>query len=315
MLALCVEASHERGMGHLFRASVLARALIDAGQSVKFYVNDQPAAIDLLTRRALPFEVVPLVGASLDWETAAISRDGVRLWINDRHRTDGRSTARIKARGIPLVTFDDRGDGAADADLHVAALAFDPDESLAGRRVLRGIDYLLLDPSIRNHRQLRTNADKFIVTLGGADTHGVTPKIVGMLARAGRNATVIVGPAFQHEAELTAAMTSDFVLRRNVPSLIAEFERHDVAVTGGGMTPFEANATGLPCIVVANEDFEIPVGRALENIGGAIFAGHHSVIDETVFARKLPIEVMSRTALDRFSVSGTDRVVEAVLSL
>ena len=38
-----------------------------------------------------------------------------------------------------------------------------------------------------------------------------------------------------------------------------EMSRHDLAVTGGGMTPFEANAAGLPCIVVANETFEIQV--------------------------------------------------------
>jgi spore coat polysaccharide biosynthesis predicted glycosyltransferase SpsG len=213
------------------------------------------------------------------------------------------------------VTFDDRGDGARDADLHIAALAFDPNETLAGHKILRGIDYLLLNPEIASHRRVRTSAGKYIVTLGGADTYGVTPKVVRLLARLGRPATVVVGPAFAHDAELAAAAAPGFDIVRNVPSLIEELARHDVAVTAGGITPLEANASGLPCIIVANEDFEVATGRALEEMGGAIFAGHHRALDETAFTRTLDVETMSRAALDHITLDGTRRVVEAVLSL
>jgi spore coat polysaccharide biosynthesis predicted glycosyltransferase SpsG len=315
MLALCVESSHARGMGHLFRSCVLGRAFIDAGQAVKFYVNDHPPTVEVLRQRGFSFEIVPLSAPSLDWETAIVDRDGITLWINDRHQTDRQSTGRVKAKGVVLVTLDDRGSGAADADLHVAALALDPQEMLGGRKVLRGLDYLLLDPAIARHRRSRSSAERYVMTLGGADTHGVTPKLVRLLIRLGRCATVILGPAFQHEGELAAAATPGFEIKRNVPSLIEEFSRHDVAVTGGGMTPFEANASGLPCIVVANEDFEVPVGRALAKLGGAVFAGHHSDLDESAFARDLPVEVMSKAALDGIKLDGARRVVEAVLAL
>lgn len=315
MIALCVESSHLRGMGHFFRSCVLANALVTAGHAVKFYVNDHAATIELLRQRGMPFDLVPLNDAEQDWEGAAIARDRIAIWIYDRHRTDIRSAMRIKGTGIPLVTFDDHGSGAAAADLHIAALAFEPGEKLAGNRVMRGIKYLMLDPEISTYRRQRTSADKIIVTLGGADTHGVTIKVMRLLSNGKRKATIVVGPAFMHGDDLARQATTDFTIKRGVPSLIKEFAMHDVAVTGGGMTPFEANASGLPCIVIANEDFEIPVGRELEKRGGALFAGHHSKLDESMFTVNLPIEAMSRAALQRIPIDGTRQVVEAVLSI
>jgi spore coat polysaccharide biosynthesis predicted glycosyltransferase SpsG len=315
MIAFCVESSHARGMGHVFRSCVLADAFLAVGHAVKFYINDHPPALDLLKGRGISFDIVPLEDASQDWESAAVARDGIDVWICDRHLTDIRSTTRMKAANVPLVTFDDRGSGAAAADLHIAALAFDLDEALAGKRVLRGVPYLILGPQIAAYRRPRTTAGRMIVSLGGADTYGVTTKIMRLLSDAGRTATVIIGPAFKHLDDLARATTPAFTIKRNVPSLLEEFAAHDVAVTGGGMTPFEANATGLPCIVVANEDFEVPVGRELQRLGGALFAGHHEQLDESLFTQKLPVQRMSEAALQHIPIDGTRRVMDAVLSL
>jgi spore coat polysaccharide biosynthesis predicted glycosyltransferase SpsG len=315
MIALCVESSHARGMGHVFRSCVLADALTAAGYPVKFYVNDHGPTATLLRQRGILFDIVSLDDAGHDWECAAITRDRIDIWIYDRHGTDIRSAMRIKTMGIPLATFDDRGSGAAVADLHVAALVFEPDEALAGSRVVRGVKYLMLDPGISNYRRLRTSAEKLIVTLGGADTYGVTTKVMRLLSKAGRKATIVVGPAFMHGDELARETTKNFTVKRGVPSLVEEFANHDIAVTGGGMTPFEANASGLPCIVIANEDFEIPVGRELERLGGALFAGHHSRLDESMFTFNLPVEAMSKAALRQIPTDGTRRVVEAILSI
>ena len=175
------------------------------------------------------------------------------------------------------------------ADLNIAALAFDVHESLPGRRVLRGVDYLILNPDIARHRRVRQHAEKLLVMLGGSDTHGVTAKVVRSLRTVGRAATVIVGPGFRHDADLAQAIGPGFEVKRGVPSLIAEFERYDLAVTGAGITPFEANASGLPCIVVANEIFEVPVALGLVKLGGSVFAGYHAEMDESVLTHDLPV--------------------------
>lgn len=315
MFALCIESSHQRGMGHFYRSMVLADALAQAGRRCKFYINAHEPSQAILRARGYAFDVVTLTDHDGEWEQRAIGRGGISVWINDRHRTDATHAARIKDAGLPLVTFDDRGTGAAYADLHIAGLAFDETEKMGGVRVLRGLDYLILNPDIARVRRPRQGGDKIIVTMGGADTYGITVTVMRHLAAAGRSATVVLGPSFAHHRELEAVMSPAFTIKQSVPSLIDELDCHDLAITAGGMTPVEACAAGVPCIIVAAEDFEIPAGQALAALGGTVFAGHYSEIDAGVFSRDLPLAAMSKAALTGVKLDGTQRVIEALVAL
>lgn len=315
MFALCIESSHVRGMGHFFRGLNLAGALERAGQACKIFINAHEPALRLLQDTGIEYAIVDFADLESDWEGRLIGQENIQVWVSDRLDTDARHAANVKRRNIAFVTFDDRGGGAALADLNIAALAFDSREALSGRRVLRGIDYLILNPEIASYRRVRRQSDHLLVTLGGSDTHGVTVNVARCLRSAGRTATVIVGPGFRHDAELAEAIGPEFVLKRGVPSLIAEFKEYDLAITGGGMTPFEANASGLPCIVVASEPFEVPIGLELARLGGAVFAGYHTEMDESVLMRSLPVEAMSRAGMTQIGLDGTDRVIRELLSL
>jgi spore coat polysaccharide biosynthesis predicted glycosyltransferase SpsG len=315
MFALCIESSHARGMGHLYRALNLADGLAKAGLSYTFYLNDHATSRQILVERGVPHRVVNLEDFTGDWETSLIQQDGITLWLNDRLDTDIRHAEKIKAADIPLVTFDDRGTGATLADLHIAALAFDTQERLAGIKLLRGADYLILNPQISDYTRLRKQLVSILVTMGGSDTYGVTVKMVQLLKEMGMTATIVLGPAFMHMDLLDEVLTEGFTLKRGVPSMIEEFYRHDLAITGGGITPFEANASGLPCVVIANELFEIPVGEALQKLGGSLFSGHHEALSLPLFKTDLPLEKMSLAGRHNIGLQGTQRVIEALLEL
>lgn len=315
MLALCVESSFHRGMGHFYRALVVADHLRAAGADPKIYINDHAPALDILKARGFDFSIVDVSDVASGWEADVVRRDGIRVWINDRLDTDARHAARIKALGLPLATFDDRGSGAELADVHIAGLALDPEEPLTGRRVLRGLPYVVLDPAIARFRRIRQSPGSVVVTLGGADTHGVTLAVLRLLAAAGRAATVVTGPAFADDAELSELASHRFRIKKTVPSLIEEFSHHELAITAGGITPFEAGASGLPCIIIASEDFEVPIGKALARLGTAAFAGHRSRIDASVLTRELPLESMSRAGLEHIGLDGARRIAEVLLSL
>lgn len=315
MFALCIESSHARGMGHFYRALNLADGLAKAGLPYTFYLNDHAPSRKILDERGVPHRVVDLEDFTGEWEAALIRRDGITLWVNDRLDTDVRHAEKIKATGIPLVTFDDRGTGAAQADLHIAALTFDAQERLAGTKLLRGSEYLILNPQITDYTRLRKQLSSILVTLGGSDTYGVTVKVVQMLKELGLTATIVAGPAFLHMDMLDEVLTGGFVLKRGVPSLIEEFYRHDLAITGGGITPFEANASGLPCVVIANELFEIPVGMALQKLGGSLFAGYHESLSSPLFSTELPLEQMSQAGMRNIGLQGTQRVISALQDL
>lgn len=315
MFALCIESSHARGMGHFYRALNLAEGLAEAGLPYMFYLNDHAPSRQILVERGVPHRVVNLQDLAGNWEAKLIRQDGITLWVNDRLDTDARHAQKVKESGIPLVTFDDRGTGATLADLHIAALAFDAREQLAGDKLLRGVDYLILNPQIRGYMRQRTQLSSILVTLGGSDTYGVTVKVVQLLKRMNLTATVVVGPAFMHREKLDMELADGFTLKRGVPSLIEEFYLHDLAISGGGITPFEANASGLPCVVIANEIFEIPVGMELQRLGGSIFAGHRESLSAPLFEASLPLEQMSLAGMRNIGLQGTQRVIDALLEL
>jgi spore coat polysaccharide biosynthesis predicted glycosyltransferase SpsG len=91
--------------------------------------------------------------------------------------------------------------------------------------------------------------------------------------------------------------------------------QHDLAITGGGLTPFEAAGAGLPCVVIANERFEIPVGQAFERLGAGRFAGYHTEFDLGMIGPSLPLASMSEAALQAVDLGGAGRVADAIWEL
>jgi spore coat polysaccharide biosynthesis predicted glycosyltransferase SpsG len=304
-------------MGHLYRSLTLADELSRMGGEVHYLINDHAPSLAILAKRGYTAETVDLSPSAGDWEAGAVRRLKASVWINDRLDTDTAHVKRVKATGTAVVTFDDRGSGAALSDLNVAALVFDPQDvqRLQGARVLNGVDFLVLNPCIARYRRPRTLVRSVLVTLGGADTYGATVKVVRLLKGKSWQVTVVLGPAFVHHDALAAVVPSHFEVKHGVESMAEEMARHDIAITGGGMTPFEANAAGLPCLVLANEFFEIPVAQALERMGGCRYIGHHEAINASVFERSIDIRGMSERAMAAVGVRGVDKVATAVCEL
>ena len=313
MLALCIEVSHARGMGHLFRALALAEALEIGGDTVHFCLNDFPPALDLLKSRLRAFTIVNL--GQNGWEPLLIRERNVQVWINDRLDTGADHAAAVRGAGARLVTFDDRGAGAAAADLNIVAFPTTDQESLRGRRVLSGPQALVLDSAICRLRRRRTTLGSLVVSMGGSDTYGVTVEVVRALQKRHRQATVILGPGFAQEEALAMHAGDDIRIKRNVPSLAEEFSAHDFAITAGGVTPCEANAAGLPCAIIATESWEERVGTVLEGLGGSLFAGQRQSIDFSFLDRALPVAVMSEAALRSVPCDGAQRVAREILAL
>lgn len=317
MIAICIESSHAKGMGHLFRGIHLARCLSRHDQGYIILVNDHPPAIRQLRQLELPFAIVPLHQISEDWETAAIAEYAIDIWINDRLDTPREHARRIKTGKVALATFDDAGSGASLSDLHIAPLAGCRQIRLEGARLLTDWRYLIMDPQLARYRHHRCKMDKLLVTLGGSDTHGVVVSVVRMLKQLGLSATIHTGPGFEHDEALRQMVDSRFDCVSAIPSMGVLYGNHDLAITGGGITPFEAAATGLPCVLIANEDFEIPTCQSLEAEGVACFAGHHrdltvEKLTVTVSTAREHLPAMSAHCLETMPAGGAENVYDAI---
>jgi spore coat polysaccharide biosynthesis predicted glycosyltransferase SpsG len=315
MFALCIESSHSKGMGHLFRMLNFIDLLREKKEDFVVFINESQAAAGILRTQGVRFEFVDLDDHESRWENRLITRYSVNAWINDRLDTDHRHARNVKEAGIKIVTFDDNGSGAGLADLHVAALAFTSDGAASARKTVRGIEYLVLNRAIERYKRKRSNIDRILVTLGGSDTYGVTVKVVRALQETGAAADIHLGPSFRHHDELKAAAGGRFRLLGTVPSLVELFQHYDLAITGGGITPFEANASGLPCIVIANELFEIANGKLLEKIGSSRFAGFYQDMDRGVFSEDLNIREMSEAGMKAITLKGAENVYREIMAL
>lgn len=315
MFALCVEASHSRGMGHLFRALALASALERREKSVVIYVNRDAGAARVLSQAGREWKQVTLYETHQPWEAELIRGEGVKVWVNDRFETGAEHAKKVKAAGAVLVTFDDSGTGAAFADLHVCALPLGESAHAAGRRVLTGLNYLVLDPAIRSYRRLRSELNSLVVSMGGSDTYGLTLEVLRALQQRELRATLLIGPGFVHDEALRKMADSNYVVKRSVPSMAEELAKHDLAITAGGMTAFEANAAGLPCIAIAAEPWEEHAARQLAKLGGCRYAGPRGRIDFSVLDERLPVGKMSAQALAMVPADGADTVVDELLKL
>jgi spore coat polysaccharide biosynthesis predicted glycosyltransferase SpsG len=302
-------------MGHLYRQLVFSGFLAQRGMPSVFFVNKDEVATKILSEHDKRFEIVDLTDYETGWERTVMREYPINVWIDDRLNTDKRHARFIKDHGVTLVVFDDGGTGATLADFNFSALCFEKNTHPPGRHVFTGTDYLILNPEIDAFKRPRHRMDKILVTLGGSDTHGVTSKVVKMLKSAGHRATIVLGPSFKCQRELLETANDGFKIKHSVKSLVAEFGGYDLAICGGGITPFEANASGLPCLIIANEPFEASHAQYLESLGSSVFAGYHTDLHGDIFDH-LPtsskLSEMSQAGLSHLDTKGAERIFQTL---
>jgi spore coat polysaccharide biosynthesis predicted glycosyltransferase SpsG len=316
IIAFCVESSHARGMGHLFRSLNLAFYFRKKNVESFFFINNDDKSHKIITQNNFDFRIVNFPLNNLDFLKSLICEHSIMLWINDRFSTTLEHASSIKKCNIPLVTFDDIGSGSSYADIHIAALIEAPQKNhhIKNQKIYSGERYLILDKNISVFRRLRNKLSKIVIAMGGSDTHGTTLKIVRLLVEKKIPATIIMGPLFNDKKDLYSLVNNDYIIKDTVHSLVEEFYNYDLAFTGGGITAFEAASSGLPTCIIANEIFEIRNAIFLKEKGCSIFLGHHSSINANLITNKVDVLTMSQKCLEH-SFDGTSIIASEILKL
>lgn len=312
MFAICIESSHKKGMGHFFKMINFVEYLKSKNEEYIILINEDKVSSNILKEKKMHFCVVNLHDYTTNWEVKIIKNYKIDIWLNDRLETNINHAKNVRENNVCLVTIDDLGKGAELSNIHFAAMPCIFKHNIQGEKVYTGIDYMILNKEIEKYRLLRNKQNKILVTLGGSDTYGVTNKVVTILNKMSKQADIIIGPSFEHKKELLEIATDKFNIKNYVPSLIKEFSNYDLAITGGGITPFEANASGLPCLIIANELHEIDNAEFLNNIGSSIFAGFHDNIKESLFEFEPDIMLMSKNGLDAIKTSAMQLIYNII---
>jgi UDP-2,4-diacetamido-2,4,6-trideoxy-beta-L-altropyranose hydrolase len=165
----------------------------------------------------------------------------------------------------------------------------------APARRLLGPGYALLRRELRAARSAARDvptadrATRVLVSCGGSDPLNLTLPILEALAHCAdppAEARVLVGPLNPHRASLEAfARTRSWVALLAAPRDVAPHMLWaELAVAAAGTTTWELAVCGVPSILVAAADNQIPVARAMHRQGAALFAGDGRALDKEAFA-------------------------------
>lgn len=315
MIALAIESSNSRGMGHLFRSLLFVKYMRKHGIDFVYLINDDKKSRDILDQKGIQYEIVDYNDHASNWEKVLIDSRNIDIWINDRFETSIEMAMNIKREGTCFVLIDDIGPGEKNADINFVGLISFSKQIFHSTNTKMGMEYVILNDEINQYKRLRTNLGRIIVSFGGSDPHNNTMRIVNELLKHRYEFDVTVGPNYRYEKELLNLNNGRYHIFKNVPSLIELFADYDLAITGGGVTCCEANAAGLPCIIVANAPHEINTGKHLQEYGGCIYAGDYENWNSKIISRisEIDLKQMSERGMQVFTTDAIDRIFMQIM--
>jgi spore coat polysaccharide biosynthesis predicted glycosyltransferase SpsG len=275
------DGSHALGMGHIYRTLNLADALCSWAK-VSFLTREDVVAAAKLS------EKYPTETARDDDEEYAIIRAArPDVIIVDKLNTDATYMKKLKNLSRVLVSFDDCGKGVYETDLAFNVLYHcdTPHKTNSKTRFFTEPSYAIINPRFSEaHRRKTREPLRILVTLGGADTLGLTPGVIETLDSLPEEfvITAVIGPAFKHYTELEKAIagcTRRVDVRFNVSDMWNVMGESDLAISAGGNTLFELAATGTPAVVLCEELFEVETADRMMKSGTCENLGYSKQVD------------------------------------
>lgn len=310
MIALAIESSNSRGMGHLFRSLLIVQYMERQCIDYVYLVNNDEKSINVLKEHNIKYILVDYYDEYSDWEKRIIDQFGITIWINDKFETSINMARHIKEARAYLALIDDIGPGEKYADVNYVGLIYFTKQNFSSKNAKIGMQYVILNDEIDIYRRTRNELNRIIVSFGGSDPKNNTVSVVKKLLATDVPFDITVGPNNRCYEELEKLKGNRFEIYRNVPSLIELFSKYDLAITGGGVTCCEANAAGLPCVIIANAPHEVNTGKYLEGHGGCIYAGSYDGWDTSIIKKldQLDLKSMSEKGMKVFDTHAIERI-------
>ena len=327
------------------RCLALGQVLRDAGADVSFVSRELPGHLCEFTD-SLGFRVIrlpargfarssgepdfseirgPATGAQIDW------------LVIDHYGIDAAWERRASAHCRHILVIDDLADRPHECDV-----LLDQNFSLHPRarydgllnpscELLLGPRYALLRPEFAATRAAAQQRDgtvrRIFVFFGGSDAGGETLKVIDALAalpRQGLLVNVVIGRSNPHAAEIldACARLAGAVCQVGSNSMAAMMSDADLAIGAGGSTTWERCCVGLPSIIIAIADNQIPGSRDLHEAGCVLLLGKSAevsvrAITETVLellANPARMRALSFASAALVDGHGAQRVTNSMLA-
>jgi len=280
-ILLRTDGAKELGMGHLYRTLALAYAL--ARHRITIVLSDdKPLGKEFFAD--YPFEVVTVES---DLEFLSFARKyKADLVVLDR-LDNVTEFVTLLGGFCKVVTFEDLGSGAEDADLLVADLYENP--RVPAERQLTGVENAILAPSfetIKRTIEFRESVEEVLILFGGTDPSNLAVTALNALDQIG----------FGGRVTLVRGLGSDLIdpnsyklklrILSNVKNMPAIMENADIALSSAGRTITELSSLGIPTICMAQNAKELTHTHTTPN-NGVIMLGLGKLVSIETLAAHL----------------------------
>lgn len=300
------EGNHVQGMGDLVGSLALAAECAAQRDEILFVLSGGDEAIAAIKERGYGLQVAD----SLEAEQGILRSFRPDIVLVNQLNNDPAYIESLKGVAGFVVTVDDAGEGAKKADLNINALYPIPGAITAPEYIALRREFQMKHEAAR---PIKAVVEELLITQGGSDTYGFTPRIIQALEKmaARPHCTVVLGPAFRHDRELEEALkasTLDLAIIRNVRNMAEVMWNADLAITAGGLTMFELACVGTPSLVVCGERFEVPTATRLERSGTVVNLGFGGELDYDLVPKAVDRLATDQENRSRMSVRGKELV-------
>jgi len=317
------KGNHNQGMGDVMGSLAIADELRRRGYSVVFLIDNDIEAAAAIRKMGFTF----FTAAEFSTEEEAwisIHYDAV---VVNQLSTPVERLSIIKRHCDVLVTLDDTGEASRKlADLRINPLYYDKGAYCDPCYVPLHTVFM---EAHNKTKYIHETVRNLLVTLGGSDTYGLTPQIIGALSTHGVDIqiTVVVGPAFAHHCELEKALLNskrEFSLQHavDIGTLCYLIQKADLAICAAGNTLFEMACCGTPVAVICGEPFEEETAYRLEKLGFGIVMPFNTTVDQELLQKVLgklePLEIrqsQSRRGKELIDGKGIERIADMIESI
>lgn len=325
-----VDGGHRIGLGHVVRTRALAAMLAPEFECEFILGASDPATLAWLEEDYR----VHQVGAGRDEATEILAvgrRLAAPLVVLDGYGFGRELQAALQAGGLKVVVIDDLAESPLAADLVINHGS----SRVAGRyrlgpatTVLVGPAYALLRPAFieaaRAAKEPAGVAGRVLVCMGGADSLGVTPRVLAALAVMPEITaiTVVLGAAAKLDTVQLRTGHGAVEVRRNLDAegMVQALQQVRVAITTASSVAIEACAVGCGLVVGLVADNQRLVLEEVTSRGCATSVGDWRTASAEVISdscRRADFGAVAQWAAQRAMVDGrsSERILGAFRAL
>jgi spore coat polysaccharide biosynthesis predicted glycosyltransferase SpsG/CMP-N-acetylneuraminic acid synthetase len=253
-----VIGDEEVGMGHIQRALTLAHEIID--HEIRF-VCEEKSEVAVAKLAGYDYWLSVCKPEEIEDKILALEPD---LIINDILDSTSDYISKLRTHKIPVINFEDLGDGAGLASLTINELYDDP--LIAGENILWGREYFFVREEFDDAKpnQFKQTVQNLLIMFGGTDPSDYTRRILraveSFCEKNNIKIYVITGGGYPFidklEQEILQIKNVEIEYHHSINVVSHIMEKVEVAISANGRTVYELAHMNIPSIVLSHHERE-----------------------------------------------------------